>query len=382
MTHHPTGVGIIGAGVISAIYLHNLTTSARWNHLRVVAIADLLPDRAHARADEFGIDALSVDDLLAHPDIDIVLNLTIPAAHATVCEQVMASGKSVYTEKPLALTRDEAARILATARDNGLVVGCAPDTFLGASLQTARRLIDDGTIGEPVAFRGHMITRGHELWHPDPAFLYQPGAGPMLDMGPYYLTALTTLLGPVARVASMARASFPARTVATGPKAGETFEVTTPSHIEALLELRSGVTGSLTTTFDLWDPSHSHLVIYGSEGSLRLPDPNTFGGSIQLLRGGETAWEDVPLDPGYTTNSRGVGLADLATALQTGEPPRASGDLGYHVLDVMLATLDDAEQGRHLDITSTIDRPAPLGPIDPHDLAAPAYTYPGETLGT
>lgn len=187
MHEHTVGVGIIGAGFISAIYLKNLTT--RWPHVRVVGVADLVPERAAERAEQYGVEALTIDAVLAHPEIGIVLNLTIPAAHGAVCLQALEAGKSVYTEKPLALDRDEAKRIRDTAREKGLLVGCAPDTFLGAGLQTVRRLLDEGAIGEPVAFTARMITRGHERWHPDPAFYYQPGAGPMLDMGPYYVTA-------------------------------------------------------------------------------------------------------------------------------------------------------------------------------------------------
>lgn len=352
------GVGIIGAGFISAIYLKNLTT--RWPHVRVAGVADLVPERAAERAEQYGVEALTIDALLAHPEIEIVLNLTIPAAHGAVCLQALEAGKSVYTEKPLALEREEARRILDTAHEKGLLVGCAPDTFLGAGLQTVRRLFDEGAIGEPVAFSARMITRGHERWHPDPAFYYQPGAGPMLDMGPYYVTALATLLGPVARVASLARATFPTRTITSQPRAGETIEVNTPTHIEALLEFRSGVVGSLMTTFDLWDPEHSAIRIYGSEGSVRLPDPNTFGGPIFLLRGGEEGWTEVPFDAGFADDSRGLGVADMATALRTGTPVRASGDLGYHALDVMLATLESSAEGRHIPIASTIELPAPL----------------------
>ena len=268
------------------------------------------------RAEEFGVAALTIDALLAHPEIEIVLNLTIPAAHGAVCLQALEHGKSVYTEKPLALDRDEARRILDTAREKGLLVGSAPDTFLGAGLQTVRRLLDEGTIGEPVAFTARMITRGHERWHPDPAFYYQPGAGPMLDMGPYYVTALTTLLGPVARVASLTRATFPTRTITSQPRHGETIAVNTPTHIEALLEFRSGVVGSLMTTFDLWDPEHSAITIYGSEGSLRLPDPNTFGGPIFLLRGATRGGARSRSTPGSPT-TRAV------SAWRTWPPPCA-----------------------------------------------------------
>lgn len=358
MSDRPIGVGVIGAGFISSIYLRNLTT--RWEHVRVVGVADLMPDRAVTRAEEFGVAALTVDELLAHPDIDLVLNLTIPAAHATVCFQAIEAGKSVYTEKPLTLDREEGRRLQDAARERGVQIGCAPDTFLGAGLQTVRRLLDAGAIGEPVAFRARMTTHGHESWHPDPAFYYQPGAGPMLDMGPYYVTAIAALLGPARRVSSMARATFPKRTITSEPKRGQAIEVNTPTHFEAILELESGVLGTLMTTFDLWDPEHCAFTIYGSEGSIRLPDPNTFGGPIQILHGGEETWQSVPLDPGYDTDTRGIGVADLAHALRTGEPARASGDLGFHTLDVMLATLESAEQGRSIEITSTIKRPAPI----------------------
>jgi predicted dehydrogenase len=358
MNDRPVGIGVIGAGFISAIYLTNLTT--RWDHVRVVGIADLIMERARARADEFDIEAFTVEQMLDHPEIDVVLNLTIPAAHAAVCFQVIEAGKSVYTEKPLTLNREEGKRLLEAAANRGVLVGCAPDTFLGAGLQTVRRLIDDGTIGEPVAFRARMTTHGHESWHPDPAFYYQPGAGPMLDMGPYYVTAVAALLGPIRRVSAMTRATFPQRTITSEPRFGQVIEVNTPSHFETVLELESGVLGTLMTTFDLWDPEHCALVIYGSEGSVRLPDPNTFSGPVGLLRGGEATWEDIPLDPGHDTNSRGLGVAELAHALRTGEPVRASGALGYHTLDVMLAALESAEQGRHIEIGSSVARPSSL----------------------
>lgn len=361
MSDRPTGVGVIGAGFISGIYLRNLTH--RWEHLRVIGVADLMTDRARARAGEFGIEALTVDDLLAHPEIGIVLNLTIPAAHAAVCFGAIEAGKSVYTEKPLTLDREEGVRLLSAARKRGVLIGCAPDTFLGAGLQTVRRLLDDGAIGDPVAFRARMTTHGHESWHPDPDFYYQPGAGPMLDMGPYYITAIATLLGPVGRVSSMNRATFPQRTITSEPKHGQTIEVNTPSHFETILELESGVIGTLMTTFDLWDPEHCAFTIYGSEGSIRVPDPNTFGGPVQLLRGGDETWQDVPLDPGSDTDSRGIGVADLAHALRSGQPARASGDLGFHTLDVMLATLESSEQGRSIEIASTVKRPPPIAAV-------------------
>ena len=245
------GIGIIGAGVISAIYLKNLTT--RWDHVRVIGVADLLAERAAARAGEFGVEALSIDDLLAHPDVDIVLNLTIPAVHAQVSQQAIAAGKSVYSEKPLAIDLADAKAVIEAATQAGVLVGNAPDTFLGAGLQTVRQAIDDGVIGTPIAFTARMITHGMEDWHPDPYFFYQPGAGPMLDMGPYYVTALASILGPVKSISSRTSAGFAERVVSTpaSPKKGDVIPVNTPTHIESVIELESGVTGTLTTSFDL-----------------------------------------------------------------------------------------------------------------------------------
>ncbi len=380
----PVSVGIIGTGVISDIYLTNLSTM--FDNTRVVAVADLLMDRAQARADKYGVEARTVDDLIASDDIELVVNLTIPKAHGPVALQVVESGKSVYNEKPVTATRDEGKALLARAREKGVLVGGAPDTFLGGGYQSARQLIDEGAIGRPIAAVAHMFTHGHESWHPDPSFFYQPGAGPMLDMGPYYVTALVSLLGPVSRVGSSAGASFAERVVTSKPKAGDIIPVNTPTHIAATLDFASGAIGTLITSFDLYDTTHSHVIVYGTEGSLKLPDPNTFGGRIEILQPAEFAAKRDPLsvgrtpddkqDPGkverpqwseltltrpYTNNSRGLGVSDLARAIREGGPARASGDLAYHALDVMLATLDSSDAGRHIRLESTVERPAPLG---------------------
>ncbi len=378
----PVGVGIAGAGTISSIYLKNLTT--RFDNVRVIGIADLFVERAEAQAAKYGVEGLTVDALLAHPDIELVVNLTIPRAHAEVASSAVAAGKSVYNEKPLTETREQGRALLADAAARGVLVGGAPDTFLGGGLQTARQLIDDGLIGQPIAATAQMYSHGHESWHPDPGFYYQPGAGPMFDMGPYYVTALVSLLGPVARVASSTGASFPERTITSQPKAGDVIQVNTPTHIAATLDFASGAIGTITTSFDLYDTTHSKLTIYGTEGTLQLPDPNTFGGEIRLLqpaaikaardplsvnRTPEDApasttnkppeWEDVPLTYDFTDNSRGLGVADLARALRDGSPARASGELAYHVLDVMHATLESSDQGRHIAIESSVIRPEP-----------------------
>lgn len=353
------GIGIIGAGVISAIYLKNLTT--RWPHVKVIGVADILVDRAEARAAEYGVLALSIDGLLVHPEIEIVINLTIPAAHAEVSQQIIAAGKHPYTEKPLAIDLAAGKAVIEAAATAGVRVGDAPDTFLGAGLQTVRKAIVDGLIGTPISFNARMITHGMEDWHPDPFFFYQPGAGPMLDMGPYYVTALTTILGPSASVSSRTTAGFAERLVtAEGPRTGTMVPVNTATHIESVIELESGVIGTLTTSFDLYDPEHSWFMIYGTEGSIRLPDPNTFGGPVKVYTAARE-WVELPLvNDIYADDSRGLGVQDMARAILEGGPHRASGALGYHVLEVMLGAIKSGETRETVTIESTVERPAPF----------------------
>lgn len=357
-TGNPVRIGIIGAGNISEVYCRNLTSM--FDNTTVVGIADIVLERAQERADQFGIEALSVDELIDHPDIELVVNLTIPAAHAAIAMRALAAGKSVYNEKPIATSLEDGEAMLTIAKEKGLVVGSAPDTFLGGGLQTVRQLLDDGLIGEPVAFNAAMLGHGMEMWHPDPFFFFQPGAGPLFDVGVYYVTALVSLLGPVGNVAAHARASFPERTIGNGPKLGQTIPVTTPTHIVSTVEFETGVIGTLSASFDTWETDHAALTIYGTEGTLRLPDPNTFGGPIQHLKGGEDEWRDIEITAPYTENSRGLGASDLARAIRTGETSRVDGALGYHVLEIMHAVLDAADEGRRVDIESTVARPAPL----------------------
>ncbi len=358
ITPHPVGVGIVGAGYISTIYLRNLTT--RFDNVRVVGLADLMMDRAREQAATFGVEAMTVDELLDHPEIELVVNLTIPAAHAEVGMQAIEAGKSIYTEKPLATTPGDARKLLTMAADRGVRVGAAPDTFLGGGLQTVRALLDEGVIGRPVAATGMMLTAGHERWHPNPDFYYQPGGGPLWDMGPYYLTALLALLGPVTRVVATASTSFATRTIQSGPRAGEIVPVDTPTHIMTLLDFAGGARGSLTTSFDVHDTNGSTLVLYGSEGTLRLPDPNTFGGPIERLAPGADTWESIEPRYPFTDNSRGLGVSDMARVLREGGPHRASGEMAAHVVDIMAAALTSSDEGRHILISSSFDRPAPL----------------------
>jgi predicted dehydrogenase len=357
-TLNPLRVGIIGAGNVSNQYLK----AARFfRAFTVVAIADLDVERARAQAEAYGVPrAGTADELLADPEIELVINLTVPSVHATVSTQIIEAGKSVYSEKPLATVRDDAQALLALARERGVRIGCAPDTFLGGGLQTCRKLIDDGWIGRPIAATAFMLNRGMEMWHPDPAFFYQPGAGPLFDLGPYYLTALVNLMGPIAKVAGSAVASFPERIITSQPNFGARIPVGTPTHVTSLLTFASGAVGTLLTSFDVWASELPRMEIYGTEGTLSVPDPNTFGGPVRLKRGGADAWSELPLTHGYTDNSRGLGVADMAHALRSGRDHRASGELAFHVLDAMQAILEAAEAERTLKLTSCAERPAPL----------------------
>lgn len=354
----PVKVGIIGCGTISGIYLETLK---KLNRVEVYACADLDIERARARAEEFQVpNAYTVEQILADTNIEIIVNLTIPKAHAEVCLKALQAGKHVHVEKPLAVTREDGKRILELAKQNGLRVGSAPDTFLGGGIQTCVKLIQDGAIGQPLAASAFMLGRGPEGWHPDPAFYYEIGGGPMYDMGPYYLTALIALIGPVRQVTASAKASFEERTITSKPKYGTKVKVETPTHIFGILNFDNGAIGTMVTSFDVWGAQLPRIEIYGSEGSLSVPDPNNFGGVVKLLRGGEKDWQEVPLTHGFIENSRGLGVADMAEAIRTNRPHRASGELAYHVLDIMHAFHDSSDQQAHVTLESTCAIPAPL----------------------
>jgi len=353
-----TKVGIIGCGNISGIYCEAGKT---FDIFDIVACADLIHDRAEAKAAQYQIPkACSVKELLADPEIEIVVNLTIPKAHAEVSLAALEAGKSVHSEKPLAITREDGRRLLEVASDKGLLVGCAPDTFLGGGLQTCRKLIDDGRIGEPVAATAFMMCHGHESWHPDPEFYYQVGGGPMFDMGPYYLTALVHLMGPVRRVTGSARITFPERVITSQPKCGAKIKVDVPTHVAGVLDFCNGAVGTIITSFDVWAARLPHIEVYGTEGSLAVPDPNCFGGPVLVRRAGASEWSEVELTFGYTKNSRGIGVADMAYALRSGRPHRANGDLAYHVLDIIHAFHQASQEGKHVELASTCSCPDPL----------------------
>jgi predicted dehydrogenase len=351
-------VGVIGCGNISGIYLE---VGQTFDVMEIAAVADLIPERAQAQAAKYGIArACSVAELLADPEIEIVINLTIPNAHAEVGMQVVQAGKSVYNEKPLTISREDACKLLETAEANRVRVGAAPDTFLGGGLQTCRKLIDDGWIGEPVAATAFMLCHGHESWHPAPEFYYQVGGGPMFDMGPYYLTALVSLMGPVRRVTGSARISFAERTITSQPLYGKKVEVEVPTHVTGVLDFANGAIGTIVTSFDVWAAEVPRIEIYGTRGTLSVPDPNGFGGPVRLRTSGASQWSEVPLSHGYAANSRSLGVADMAYAVQFGRKHRANGEMAYHVLDIMHAIHDASQAGKHVQLTSTCERPAPL----------------------
>jgi predicted dehydrogenase len=353
-------VGVVGCGKISGAYFKRLP---QFEILEVKACADLDMERAKASAEEFGIPvACTVDELMADPEIQIVVNLTIPQAHYPVAKAALEAGKSVHGEKPLTVSRDEGKELLDLAASKGLLIGSAPDTFFGGGIQTCRKLIDDGWIGDPVAATAFMLCHGHESWHPDPEFYYKVGGGPMFDMGPYYLTALVNLLGPVSRVTGSARISFPERTITSEKKYGKKVEVEVPTHVTGIMDFANGAVGTIITSFDAWGHSLPFIEIHGSLASLSVPNPNTFGGPVKIRFGHDPdrQWRDVPITHVYTENWRGIGVADMAYAIQNGRKNRASGELAYHVLDLMHAFHDASESNAHVQMQSTCERPAAL----------------------
>ena len=354
----PAQVGIIGCGNVNRAYQ---SAAPRLGAIRYAACADIRREAAEALAAQHNIPrVLSVEEMLADPTIDIILNLTIPGAHYEIAMAALSAGKHVYNEKPLSLTFAEGEALVAEAARRGLRVGNAPDTFLGAGIQTCRKLIDDGAIGRPVAATAFMMSRGHEHWHPNPEFFYKPGGGPMFDMGPYYLTALVALLGSVKRVTGSTQISRSQRTVTSQPLAGQVIDVDVPTHVVGVLDFEIGAVGTIITSFDVQASVLPRIEIYGTEGTLSVPDPNTFGGPVLLRGASDKEWREMPLTHANAEQSRGLGVADLAQAVVSGRPHRASGELALHALEVMETIHTASDAGRHLTLRSHCERPAPF----------------------
>jgi predicted dehydrogenase len=352
----PARVGIIGCGDVTNLYLPGC---ALFGSIELAACADLDMERATALAERGGFPALTPDALLADPSIEVALVLTPPTSHALVSRAAVAAGKHVYSEKPLAVTREDARAILEEAHAAGVRVGAAPDTFLGGGLQTARSLIDEGAIGEPFAATASVAHMGPEAWHPNPGIFYGIGGGPVLDVGPYYVTALVSLLGPIASVSAVGRGLGTQRRIGAGPLAGQTVVADVPTTVIATLAFESGAAGGLVASFDVVSSTAPHLEIHGTSGSLLLGDPNRFDGEVCYRPLGAEGWETVA--PRFDTSvGRGIGLADMIEAIRTDRPHRASGELAFHVLDVLLALEDATRSGAVGSIGSRTERPAPL----------------------
>ena len=350
--------GIIGTGNISDVYFRNC---GRFESLEIAACADIDAERAARKGAEYGVRGCSVEELLADPEIEMIINLTVPKAHAPVNLKALEAGKHVYVEKPLAVTLEEGREVLELAGRKGLLVGGAPDTFLGGGIQTCIRLIEEGAIGTPIGASAFMMIGGHEAWHPSPEFYYQRGGGPMFDMGPYYLTALVAMLGPIRRVTGSARISFPERTITSRPKAGTVIPVEVPTHIAGVIDFEAGPIATIVTSFDVkGGTTLPRIEVYGSDGTLVVPDPNTFGGPVRLSKAGSREWTEVPLTHGNTGNFRGIGAADMAKAIRAGRAHRASGTLAFHVLEAMHGFHIASEEGRHYQMSGTCAKPAPL----------------------
>lgn len=354
-------VGVIGCGAISAAYLG---MAKNFPQVKMAACADLDTDQAKQAAEKFGIErVLSVDELIDDPDIHIVLNLTVPKAHVPIAIRALEAGKHTYAEKPLGIDRAEGLRMMALAKEKNLRVGCAPDTFMGAGIQTARKLIDDGAIGKPLAFTAFMMGRGHEHWHPSPEFYYEVGGGPMFDMGPYYLTALLNLLGPVKRIAGMVSIAQPDRTITSKPKFGKKISVETPDHVTGLMEFQNGCAGTIIQSFATRSAVYDNknpITIFGTTGAMKVPDPNGFDGTVHLCTFGDND-EYHPMEPTSVTGyGRSVGVADMAIAIQSNRPHRAGGEQAMCVLDLMQGFLDASTSGKDYVPVTKYNRPAPM----------------------
>jgi predicted dehydrogenase len=350
-------IGIVGCGDISGIYLKNLTNLYR--EVEVTYVCDVVKERAEAAAKEYSVLRYSTDmkDLIEDSNVDIVLNLGRTFDHYEITEAALKAGKPVYSEKPLGITFEEGKKLLELSKEMGVPLGCAPDTFLGSSIQTSRKIIESGMIGEVIGASAFMVCRGHESWHPNPSFYYKPGGGPMLDMGPYYITTLVNLLGGIKRVSGMAKKSFAKRTIISKPHFGETIDVEVDTYVKGLMEFESGALGSIFTTFDVYDSQSLPIEIYGSEGTLQVPDPDEFGGEIKLYRPETKSYSIIPPMFPYSGNCRGLGLADMAKAIQTGREIRANADRALHVLEVMCGFIKSSEEKTHIDIETIFTKP-------------------------
>jgi predicted dehydrogenase len=369
------GVGIMGAGNISAAYLR---LAPLFKGLEVRGVADILPEAARKRSEEFGVKAMTPDELLKSSEIDVIVNLTVPATHYNVTMDALSAGKHAYSEKPFVLTLEEGMAVRKAADDRNLRVGSAPDTFLGGAHQQARQIIDSGKLGKIMSGTTHVMSRGMEHWHPNPDFFFQVGAGPVLDIGPYYVTDLIHLIGPVKRVTAFTGSARAEREVTTegSPFKGTKIKVGTPTTIHGILEFHSGAIVTIGTSWDVASHGHHNIELYGVDGTVYVPDPNFFGGDVVTTdvagkKTTETPWDHPfgvvnqqnPNQPGRA-NYRTAGLADMMQSIEQGRPARCGLDVALHAVDVMTSLLKAGEQGQVLTLATTCERPAALSPDD------------------
>jgi len=373
-----TGVGIVGIGDISGIYLQNLTGT--FKEVEIIGICDLIAERAEKAAKQYGLKVYGdMHELFADPKVEVVLNLTRPYEHFEVTKSALLAGKHVYTEKPIAVDMDEATKLVELAKEKGLLLGGAPDTFMGAGIQTARKIIDAGLIGDIVGADCAMICHGHETWHPDPEFYYKRGGGPMMDMGPYYVTALCNLLGEAKSIMGMTKKSFDTRLITSAPHFGEVVCVDVDTHITGCIEFSSGAIAQIVTTFDVHYSTQARFEVYGTEGTLVIPDPNTFGGNVLLFRPEDfekseidpallkpeeitlyNGYKQIPLMFGYRENSRALGLADMCKAVKTGRDFRANCALQMHVLEILTSFSKSCASRKYVELTTKYNRGEPM----------------------
>ena len=353
-------VAVVGCGNISGIYLQNLTQT--FDNVNVYAIADLIPANTKAKSEQYGIERImTLEEILADENVQIVLNLTTPPLHYAISKQALLAGKHVHSEKPLSISYAQGKELVEIAEEKGLFIGCAPDTFLGGGIQTCRKIIDEGLIGEVIGANAFMMCHGHESWHPNPAFYYQVGGGPMFDMGPYYLTALVSLIGSVDSVAGMTHTSFPTRRVTSQPNYGQIVEVEVPTHVNGLLRFHNGAVGNIITSFDVWGSKLPWIEIHGTRGSIQVPDPKGFGGQVMLKQYFDNEFKPYPTTFGYTENSRGLGVWDMADCILTGRKDlRASGKLALHVLEIMEMIHVSSDNKAQVDLQTKVERPTPM----------------------
>lgn len=356
------GIGIVGVGVISEQYFSSIK---RLPNLRLIAVADIDMERAHIVAAEQHCQALSVNQLMNDSRITYVLNLTTPQSHKEIIDLAVKAGKNVFTEKPLALTTTEILPAMKLASEKGVHIGCAPDTVLGTGIQTSKKVLDSGKIGEIVGASAFWSAPGHELWHPSPSFYYQPGAGPLYDMGPYYLSTLITLLGPIKEVIGSSTRSHRVRTISTGPKKDQEIPVNVDTHINAILYHENGLASTITLSFEIWGTTSPLIEIFGTQGTLSIPDPNQFSEIPKIRTAGSSDWQEVQVSAGYTNAGRGYGLSEMVAAISQDRKPRLAADLGYHVLEVFESILLSAKLKQVQKLKSTVSR-MDLVPLSDH----------------